>query len=241
MLLHSRFRRKDRAIREEQLVKEFDEKAGPCFVVSTQVVEVSLDISFDRMITEAAPLDALIQRFGRVNRRRPAQPPGNLRPVYVLEPAAKTLPYDRAVVQRSYEQLPDVGLLPERDLQHLLDVVYPALTIEAIDTHVVWRNGELTELGELTNRSRSVLVEALDIDSATCILADDRDVYLDEKTSWDERIELEIPMSWRTLRFNANRQHYERLDFGSAPFVVPQPIADYQRLGLQLIDPDPFL
>jgi CRISPR-associated endonuclease/helicase Cas3 len=240
MLLHSRFRRLDRASLEEQLTKEFDGKPGPCFVVSTQVVEVSLDISFDRMITEAAPLDALVQRFGRVNRRRSLETIGRLKPVHVIEPAPKTLPYNREVVLRSYAQLSDAALLPERDLQRCLDAVYPDLTLANIDTHLIWDNGELIE-GALTHRSRSVLVEALEIETAACILADDRQEYKDEKTSWERRIELEIPISWRTIQFNKNRQHYERLDFGAAPFVVPQPLADYRRLGLQLLEPDSFL
>ena len=37
--------------------------------VTTQVVEVSLDIDYDILFTQIAPLDALIQRFGRVNRK----------------------------------------------------------------------------------------------------------------------------------------------------------------------------
>jgi CRISPR-associated endonuclease/helicase Cas3 len=243
MLLHSRYRRMDRADLEKKLTNEFDGKPGPCFVVSTQVVEVSLDISFDRMITEAAPLDALVQRFGRVNRRRPATPPGSLRPVHVIEPAPKTLPYDRDVVLRSYAQLPDAALLPERDLQRCLDAVYPDLTLATIDTHLIWADGELLE-GALTNRSRSVLVEALEIETAACILEANYEEYIHEKTSWERRIELEIPISWRTIQFNKNRSHYLRIDrvkFGAAPFVVPQPLADYRRLGLQLLEPDSFL
>ncbi|RZK31484.1 MAG: CRISPR-associated helicase Cas3', partial [Hymenobacter sp.] len=70
MLLHSRYRRLDRADLEGQLKEVFDEQPGPCVVVATQVVEVSLDISFDCMLTDTAPIDALVQRFGRVNRRR---------------------------------------------------------------------------------------------------------------------------------------------------------------------------
>src|SRR5690554_4215033 len=57
LLIHSRFRRKDRFEKEEKLKDVFNgtEKnpgINPCIVVSTQVVEVSLDISFDLMITE---------------------------------------------------------------------------------------------------------------------------------------------------------------------------------------------
>jgi CRISPR-associated endonuclease/helicase Cas3 len=39
-------------------------------LVATQVVEVSLDIDYDILLTECAPMDALVQRAGRVNRAR---------------------------------------------------------------------------------------------------------------------------------------------------------------------------
>ncbi|MCD6221083.1 CRISPR-associated helicase Cas3' [bacterium] len=66
-LLHSRFIYKHRREKEERINKWIREKKS-FILVATQVVEVSLDISFDFMFTECAPLESLVQRFGRVNR-----------------------------------------------------------------------------------------------------------------------------------------------------------------------------
>jgi len=64
-LLHARFVLRDR-MRKEGQVSQL--QPGTIFI-ATQVVEVSLDISYDVLITEVAPVDALVQRMGRVNRR----------------------------------------------------------------------------------------------------------------------------------------------------------------------------
>lgn len=63
-LLHARFIFRDRLSKASSVDKP---ESGMIFV-ATQIVEVSLDISYDVLITEAAPLDALVQRMGRVNR-----------------------------------------------------------------------------------------------------------------------------------------------------------------------------
>jgi len=69
-LLHSRFARRDRAEKEREVMEILrGERNDPLSVlVATQVVEVSLDVSFDICFTEIAPVDDLLQRFGRVNR-----------------------------------------------------------------------------------------------------------------------------------------------------------------------------
>lgn len=72
-LLHGRFNLRDR-LRKEGLVQRYtgsksDERKS-IVLVATQAVEVSLDIDLDTIYTEPAPLEALVQRFGRVNRRR---------------------------------------------------------------------------------------------------------------------------------------------------------------------------
>ncbi|SFM78071.1 CRISPR-associated helicase/endonuclease Cas3 [Thermodesulforhabdus norvegica] len=69
-LLHSRFTHQDRVTLERQIIKSLQKKhdLDLRILVATQVVEVSLDVSFDTLFTEIAPVDDLLQRFGRVNR-----------------------------------------------------------------------------------------------------------------------------------------------------------------------------
>ncbi|MFP4142861.1 MAG: CRISPR-associated helicase Cas3', partial [Thermoplasmata archaeon] len=66
-LLHSRFINKHRKEKSDK-IKKFEKQNGKIFV-STQIVEVSLDISFDVLYTEICPIDSLSQRMGRINRR----------------------------------------------------------------------------------------------------------------------------------------------------------------------------
>ena len=71
-LLHSRFKRGDRLRIERRLSERYGANVAerrPGLIVATQVVEVSLDLDLDVLYTAGAPLEALLQRFGRVNRR----------------------------------------------------------------------------------------------------------------------------------------------------------------------------
>jgi len=67
---HSEFIMRDRIEKENLLIG--GNKAGSMqqvqLFIATQAIEVSLDISFDVMFSECAPLDSLIQRAGRCNR-----------------------------------------------------------------------------------------------------------------------------------------------------------------------------
>ena len=69
MLLHSQFTLADRKKKEEAFEDKNNNKNLPDILVATQVVEVSLDIDYDVLITELAPLDSLFQRMGRILRR----------------------------------------------------------------------------------------------------------------------------------------------------------------------------
>lgn len=237
MLIHSRFKRGDRVKLEEELTTNFNEKSEACLVVSTQVVEVSLDISFDRMITQAAPLDSLIQRFGRINRKRNENTIGKYRPVHVIAPFGNVLPYKMEILKASYDELPSNGeILQERSLQEKINTVYPNLDMKEIDIYLIYKNGKYSRK-ELCDAKRAVLVEALEIESATCILEQDREEYL--TAAWEERLQMEIPIGFRTIA--RYRNQYEQLEVGAYPFVVPQEEEAYKTFGLQLVEHDNFL
>ncbi|MCL4706937.1 CRISPR-associated helicase Cas3' [bacterium] len=71
-LLHSAFMQKDR--REiEKAIFEAEKSGSKTSLVATQIVEVSLDIDYDHLLSELCPPDAMVQRAGRCNRARKKQ------------------------------------------------------------------------------------------------------------------------------------------------------------------------
>jgi len=69
LLLHSRFLDNDREEKELLLEDYFGKNGGgECIFISTQIVEVGMDISSPKVLSEIAPIDSLIQRAGRCAR-----------------------------------------------------------------------------------------------------------------------------------------------------------------------------
>ena len=74
-LFHARYPGDERSERERTVLRCFgcgDESRRPAraLLIATQVVEQSLDVDFDFMITDLAPVDLLLQRAGRLHRHR---------------------------------------------------------------------------------------------------------------------------------------------------------------------------
>lgn len=73
MLFHSRYCAGDRSLIETEILRLFGPDSTPedrrgRIVVATQVVEQSLDLDFDAMVSDLAPIDSIIQRAGRLHR-----------------------------------------------------------------------------------------------------------------------------------------------------------------------------
>ncbi|MDN5331058.1 MAG: CRISPR-associated endonuclease/helicase Cas3 [Tepidanaerobacteraceae bacterium] len=118
-LLHSRFIFRDRQLKEEMVGNP---PKGTIFI-STQVVEVSLDISYDVLITEIAPIDALVQRLGRVNRRGEKLHS----PVFIFKQWSKGSEriYGKDVLELSLQLLEKISEIPtDRDLAELTHTLY---------------------------------------------------------------------------------------------------------------------
>lgn len=142
MLYHSTFKREDRILKEKEifyrlfLADEERHKKTDCpkstnielieyfknlpkrnfVLIATQVVEMSLDIDFDVLITELSPIESLIQRFGRVNRKKNMNKKGD---IYIYEKINFTssksnsypysninrYPYNKGILKESFEVL----------------------------------------------------------------------------------------------------------------------------------------
>ncbi|MDM7911880.1 MAG: CRISPR-associated helicase Cas3' [Methanotrichaceae archaeon] len=124
-LIHSRLLDEDRVAREKEVVELFGKAStiSEAMVVATQVVEVGLDISADLLVTELAPIDALIQRIGRCARW------GGEGRVVVCKELDSPAPYRNDLMESTKEKLVQGQLnwSQERELvDSILGEHYPA-------------------------------------------------------------------------------------------------------------------
>lgn len=78
LLYHSQFIKKDRKTKENEIEEKDAWKEKGLVLISTQMVEISLDINFEVLFTELAPIDSLVQRMGRINRRKDSKQLGKI-------------------------------------------------------------------------------------------------------------------------------------------------------------------
>ncbi|MDR2670119.1 MAG: CRISPR-associated helicase Cas3' [Oscillospiraceae bacterium] len=184
LLIHSRLIAAERVKREAVLLKKLgkpaDDQDRPrrLIVVGTQVLEQSLDIDFDVLITDVCPMDLLLQRIGRLHRHV-----GRVRPAAVLQPVCyvtgiepdggfdegSVKVYGEYLLSRTRELLPDSVALP-RDIPELVEAAYDGGGDESL--YAIWDAKNVTQrkkagdfkIANPSNRDAATIVNWLSTD-----------------------------------------------------------------------------
>ena len=141
ILFHSRFCYRHRVDRQSEILEAFNKDEAPCLAVTTQVCEMSLDISADLLVTALPPFPALVQRMGRLNRRL-KNPDGARCLVYDYD-GMDGRPYLRADLNAARDAIKKLAekrrVLSQRDLKNTLDEMPEE--VDDIKFHSSWLDG----------------------------------------------------------------------------------------------------
>ena len=102
-LNHARFTIGDRLAKDADLLRRFGpprsrpDRPHRAVVVATQVVEQSLDVDFDLLVSDLAPIDLTLQRMGRLHRHNRPRPPRLATPTCYIDYLPSTTSDDPAV------------------------------------------------------------------------------------------------------------------------------------------------
>lgn len=141
-ILHSSFIATARVDKERELLETIGKggnRPKGKLIIGTQVIEQSLDIDFDLMISDLAPMDLLIQRLGRLQRHETnVRPPGFEQPILYVLGLSEDLKFEEGslavyggyLLTRTQYFLGDEIRLPS-DISPLVQKVYdPSLELE---------------------------------------------------------------------------------------------------------------
>ena len=140
-LYHAQYIFPDRMDKEEKLIKKVgkdstEKERSGLVVVGSQVLEQSLDLDFDLLITDLCPMDLLLQRIGRLHRheKHDSMRPESAKAARCLvlgadtsefEEGAKTI-YGEWLLARTKDFLPEKVMIPD-DISVLVQKVYREL------------------------------------------------------------------------------------------------------------------
>lgn len=222
MLLHSRFNKKDRREKEKTLISK---EAQPNLVIATQVIEVSLDIDYDIMFTEPAPIDALSQRFGRINRTGLREPSD----IFVLkEQVSKHNLYNKERTKKTLELLENIlNPIGELDLVNITNSVYGKgyTEEEMAEFKLGYENDEIQQFENnlIAGVSREWIDDMLNKTDGSCevLPINDLDEYqsLMKQGLWVEANELLINVRYNMINDNICNV-WNKNEVEGRPFVV---------------------
>lgn len=146
LLFHARFPANQRSEQEQAVLARFGQggaRPAKALLIATQVAEQSLDIDFDFMLTDLAPVDLILQRAGRLHRHKPERPEAHRQAtLYVAGLAPETLPdlkstaweyvYEPYILGRTWALLSrEQALHLPQDIDRLVQAVYDSEDLPA--------------------------------------------------------------------------------------------------------------
>lgn len=187
-LLHSRFSLESKSNKTQNILKKYgknrDSRPTKSILISTQIIEQSLDVDFDYMITEIAPIDLIIQRLGRVRRH---DDKGTRREKFGSDDVSTFIfyqangfgkskyVYEENILQATCQVLDKKTILESpTDIRDLIEEVYfeeninklktmrqsqqaNLISIGKVDSNIFWRVNNMSSLGnDLHTRQENV-------------------------------------------------------------------------------------
>ncbi|MDE6780686.1 MAG: CRISPR-associated helicase Cas3' [Ruminococcus sp.] len=158
---HSRFTSADRAAIEKKLLAAVGKKSScndrnRLIVVGTQVIEQSLDLDFDFMVTELCPMDLLLQRSGRLQRHKRIRP-DRLKnaELTILRPAENksNIIYSEWILKRTEKYLPEELVIP-KCIPYLVSKVYDEPKNDEERSSREWKDFERVLSNKKTNAEK---------------------------------------------------------------------------------------
>lgn len=146
LLFHARFPANQRSEQEQAVLARFGQggaRPAKALLIATQVAEQSLDIDFDFMLTDLAPVDLILQRAGRLHRHKPERPEAHRQAtLYVAGLAPEALPdlkstaweyvYEPYILGRTWALLSrEQALHLPQDIDRLVQAVYDSEDLPA--------------------------------------------------------------------------------------------------------------
>jgi len=159
-LFHARFAMGDRLTIERAVIHDFGKNSAPedragKILIATQVVEQSLDIDFDFLVSDLAPIDLIIQRAGRLHRHQRAgrgEPVmGILSPLFSEDPqgtwyedmfpgGSYVYPIHRQLWLTARILLLKKEIFTPDDARELIEAVYGAQAIDLVPDSILKRD-----------------------------------------------------------------------------------------------------
>lgn len=204
-LIHSRFIRRDRRQKEKD-INAFSKNTKTGIWIGTQVIEASLDIDFDLLITELSELSSLFQRMGRCYRKRNYE--GKNPNVYVFDggnkaPSGINRTENSVVDYQMYELSKNAiknldGYLSEKDKIKLINKNYTSKNLQNGFAKQVKNNYEyLLSMQSLQMSQKKVKEKFRNLQTVNVI---PEQVYLADKDEIDQITQKLINKDYQTVQ-----------------------------------------